>query len=638
MAINRREFIGGGIAALGTGAFRAAMAAHPLAGTVLPRWEQGHFRITMLYTGSSEASFLVFPDGTSMLIDCGDYGCYGVPLMPDGSRRAGEWTARYVLRENPNGAKVDYFMLSHYHSDHSGNGTYSAGRSANGTHALSGIGQAIESLEFATIIDRSYPDVNDPAPRPDTFDEGTVKHVKEVYAEAVRRGATVEKFRLEKNSTQISLRHGGSPLFSFTPLCANGKVLRRDGTVLDLGTVGGEGCTQRSAFSENALSIGLVFGHGDFRYYTAGDFEGYVTCADGSKINIEDELAKECPRVDVAKADHHGCYQAMPDSLIAALHARLVVAGMWHTAHMGPEAMERFGKATWPCLYAPGYFPDDRRQAGAGRPWMNDMAAESFEGAHAVIDVAPDGKTYRLMMVTAGDESGTILGAYDFTTSTKDDASGGASVTFVPFVRTGVSPANKPYVNAGVVARSGTKVEARFSGCAGSDKILLGAARNGMYVTWMSRTGGGKRKMYAGYANAGGGRWWGDGVTEMSEGAYHEMTCEITRGGTVRGSFDGGETTVWRGKTSGRAAADLGDFDTGLDMFIFGLNYNGRLWDGWSGETALYGLKIWQTGDDGAYRLVRSFRPCVDGDGVAALYDEVSGAPFYPSNGRLYAG
>ena len=624
------------MAALGLGAFRSAMAAHPLAGTTLPKWERGHFRINVLYNGMSESTFLVFPDGTSMLIDCGDYvfgGADALPHLPDDTRRAGEWIARFVLRENPNGAKVDYFMLSHYHSDHSGNGTYSAGRSAGGSHALSGIGQAIESLEFATIIDRSYPDVDDPAPRPDTFDEGTVKHVKEVYAEAIRRGATVEKFRLEKGSAQIALRHGGSALFSFTPLCANGKVLRRDGTVLDLGTVGGEGCTQRSAFGENALSIGLVFGHGDFRYYTAGDFEGYVTRADGSRINIEDELAKECPKVDVAKADHHGSLQAMSDSLIAALRAHLVVAGTWHAAHMGPEAMERFGKAAWPCLYAPGYFPASRRYSEAGRPWMKDVAAESFEGAHAVIDVAPDGKTYRLMMVKAGDESGTILGAYDFTTSAKD----GAGVTFVDCVKTGTTSANRPYVDVGVIARSGTKIEARFSGCAGGDKILLGAERGDVHVMWMSRTDGGRRKMYAGYANARGGRWWGDGTTEMSEGAYHEMTCEITRGGTVRGAFDGGATSVWRGKTSGRAATDLGDFDTGLDMFLFGLNHNGRLWDGWSGETALYGLKIWQTDDAGAYRLVRSFKPCVDADGVAALYDEVSGTPFYPANGRLYA-
>ena len=74
--MNRREFLCGGIAMLGVGAAgRAAadaMARHPLAGKSLPKWEKGHFRISMIYTGASESSFLVFPDGTSMLIDARD--------------------------------------------------------------------------------------------------------------------------------------------------------------------------------------------------------------------------------------------------------------------------------------------------------------------------------------------------------------------------------------------------------------------------------------------------------------------------------------------------------------------------------------------------------------------------------------
>ena len=38
----------------------------------------------------------------------------------------------------------------------------------------------------------------------------------------------------------------------------------------------------------------------------------------------------------------------------------------------------------------------------------------------SVIDVAPGGRTYRLMLVDARDERGTVLGAYDFTTAKKE--------------------------------------------------------------------------------------------------------------------------------------------------------------------------------------------------------------------------
>ena len=419
--MKRREFICGGIAAFGIGALGtdawAEMARHPLAGKVLPKWEKGHFRISVLFNGRGETTFLVFPDGTSLMIDCGDYVFGGrdvVKHLPDDSRRAGDWTARYVLRENPNGRKVDYFLLTHYHSDHAGSGKFSAGRGANGKYSISGIGQAMDMLDFKTFIDRSWPDTNDPAPRNDNFDDWTVKHVKEVYAEAERRGIKVERFRLEKGSDQIRQLHGGGGAFAFTPLCARGEILKRDGTVLDLGKFG----RPRSKFGENELSVGFILSLGDFRYFTAGDFQGGVKGADGKRVEMEDILAEECPQVDVAKANHHG-HHSMPDKLVNALRPRIVLAGVWHQAHMTRDAMRRLAKGGWPCLCAPGLFPEKRRREDAAEAWMKDVAPESFEGAHAVVDVAPDGKTYRLMMVKAADESGTILGAYDFATSRK---------------------------------------------------------------------------------------------------------------------------------------------------------------------------------------------------------------------------
>lgn len=395
----------------------AKMAKHPLAGLPLPKWREGHLRISMIYTGRSEAAFLVFPDGTSMLLDCGDYGLKptaDVPFLPDPSRRAGEQTARYVLHENPNGRNVDYFLLTHYHSDHAGAPKYGAGRSRAGTHELSGIGEAIERLSFGRIIDRAWPEVDDPAPRPDDFDEATVGHVKEVYAEAVRRGTKIERFALEKGSRQIRMLHGGSAPFSCTPLCANGCILRRDGSVVDLGT----SATPRSKFGENAMSIGFVVSLGNFRYFTAGDFSGRVRKDDGGQANIEDVLAAEVPQVDVAKANHHGC-GSMPVSLAKALGARVYLAGYWHRRHMERDVMRRLSVSGRQCLYAPGFFPASRRTEEAGEDWMDEVAPESFVGAHAVVDVVPDGSAYRLMMVTAADESWRILGAYDFATSKK---------------------------------------------------------------------------------------------------------------------------------------------------------------------------------------------------------------------------
>ena len=52
----------------------------------------------------------------------------------------------------------------------------------------------------------------------------------------------------------------------------------------------------------------------------------------------------------------------------------------------------------------------------------------------------------------------------------------------------------------------------------------------------------------------------------------------------------------------------------------------------------LYAMKILQADAVGTYSIVRDFKPCVATNGVAALYDKVSGTIFYPHGGLLATG
>ena len=36
-------------------------------------WKEGEFQIHFIYTGVAESMFFIFPDGTTMLLDCGDF-------------------------------------------------------------------------------------------------------------------------------------------------------------------------------------------------------------------------------------------------------------------------------------------------------------------------------------------------------------------------------------------------------------------------------------------------------------------------------------------------------------------------------------------------------------------------------------
>ncbi len=105
---------------------------HPLVGKPLPAWKPGEFQVHFIYTGVAESMFWIMPDGTTMLLDCGDHpawtrGKLAVWVLPNGRRYAGEWIARYVTRVNPSKTDVDYMMLSHHHGDHGGMDRWGAG-------------------------------------------------------------------------------------------------------------------------------------------------------------------------------------------------------------------------------------------------------------------------------------------------------------------------------------------------------------------------------------------------------------------------------------------------------------------------------------------------------------------------------
>lgn len=422
--MERREFIkralaaGAGASALGC-AFRCGLE-DPQVGKAWNGWRPGHFQIHAIYTGVAESLFLIFPDATTMLIDCGDHpacmrGKLAVPILPDQTRHAGEWIARYVRKANPNGKVVDYALLTHYHSDHAGHGKFHAGTAPNGKYVLSGFGQAMEWLDFRRAIDRAWPAFDDPLPMPDDFDGGVIPQMREVYREIERRGGMVERFRLEKGSDQIRPLRGEAEGFRVVPLCANGRVLCPDGRVVDVMRPLIEARKAKSV-NENALSIGMRFEYGKFKFYTAGDYSHREVRRDGTVFQAEDEIAKVCGRCQVAKVNHHG-HHSMPSSLVKALGSRVYLACVWDQLHMTRGTMRNLADRKnykGPRLFAPGIFPKERRLEDRDEPWLSSVEPAVFDGAHVVVDVPPGGATYSLYALDARDEAMTVLSACRF--------------------------------------------------------------------------------------------------------------------------------------------------------------------------------------------------------------------------------
>ena len=275
-------------------------------------WKKGQFQIHLIYTGVSESMFLIFPDGTTMLLDCGDHNAVGrgklaVPVLPNPDRHAGEWISRYVRRVNPQKDYVDYMMLTHYHSDHGGNNKFYARKETRDgkDYYLSGFSQAAEYLTFGKAFDRCWPDYNDPLPLTQEAADA-FEHMKDFYDYMLaHKKMELEKFCLGETN-QIAMKKDATayPGFSVRNICANGRIADKEGNIRDLYAERKK--SNPVKFSENGMSLGMIFTYGDFKFYTAGDFSDGWELPNGKRFEIEDAIADVVEPVSVAKINHHG--------------------------------------------------------------------------------------------------------------------------------------------------------------------------------------------------------------------------------------------------------------------------------------------------------------------------------------------
>ena len=167
MRMNRREFIAGlgaGVA-LGMAGCPESIAAEkirtlPSLGERYPGWRKGELDIHFIQTGVGEQTFFIFPDGTTMLLDCGDFYWekwvdHTIPRSPSPERLGGEWVSRYVQRLIPQ-RTIDYFLLSHWHGDHCGNPKRRCKKLADGREVC-GIALFAEDFDIRHYFDHQWP-------------------------------------------------------------------------------------------------------------------------------------------------------------------------------------------------------------------------------------------------------------------------------------------------------------------------------------------------------------------------------------------------------------------------------------------------------------------------------------------------
>ncbi|MBR3086138.1 MAG: MBL fold metallo-hydrolase [Kiritimatiellae bacterium] len=385
----------------------------------LRRWRDGDFQIHFIHTGVGESVFIVFPDSTTMLIDAGDHPAMmrfgkSVPILPSSGRMAGEWVARYVLRANPRGSEVDYAMVSHFHADHAGTPiwqippNYGERPAPLGGCARSGIGIAAEQLHFGHATDRGMPSYADPLPLADEEVKAVAEHVRGVWEALARRdGTRPEPFRLGATD-QFAPLHGKARDFFVRNICANGRIAMPDGTIRDIyaGLIAESAPTM---LNENAMSLGMVFTYGKFRFVTCGDFSDTVTLPGAGEVFIEDILAEAVPKCNVAKANHHA-HHSIGARLAAALRPQAYVLCGWDQLHCTDDSVEAMLLPGAPDSAQPLIIPTAFPMLREGeKAWRKFVPSPCMDGCHIVVTVPSGADSFTISLIDARDEEMSVV-------------------------------------------------------------------------------------------------------------------------------------------------------------------------------------------------------------------------------------
>jgi beta-lactamase superfamily II metal-dependent hydrolase len=385
----------------------AALAQKP--GDGPPKWSVGALEIHHINTGRGNATLAILPDGTTLLIDAGtaDREDRVTPPRPNGSRRPGEWIARYLARTLPDGKTLNYALLTHFHGDHMGSVRPDSPPSKQGPYKLAGVTDVAEQIDIRKVIDRNWPDYDFPSPlKGATMDNyrAFLKWRRE------RAGMTVERFAPGRADQIVLVKNPKAyPTFQVRNIAANGEVWT------------GVGVATRQHFpplaqvpredwpSENPLSIVLRLSLGAFDYYSGGDITGLASPGGPPWHDVETPVAKAVGPVEVALLNHHGYHDTTNEFFLEALRPRVDILHVWSPSHPGPRVLGR--------LLSTRLYPGPRdifatNVMDVTREFIGDAVNRIKGRGHIVVRVAAGGASYQVLVLDDSDESCRVKEVY----------------------------------------------------------------------------------------------------------------------------------------------------------------------------------------------------------------------------------
>ncbi len=379
--------------------------AEDVVGQEITPWQPGMLEIHQISSGRGNAGLSIFPDGTTLLVDCGELPLKTprhTPDRPDGTRPAGQWVVRYIrhaLRHDPQPV-LDYVLLTHFHEDHLGCPSESTPLSSSGAYKLTGLTQVGESLRIGKLMDRAWPDYNYPS----ALDRPFIKNYRDfVKWQTEHNGMKIERFTPGRNDQIVLCRDPKKyPEFELRNIGANGEIWTGKGTATEQRFPALDTIPRAAWPHENMCSASFHLRYGKFDYFNGGDIPGIRPKGKLEWHDVETPVAKVVGPVDAAILNHHGYLDSQNEFFVATLRARVWTISVWDAGHPTPIVWQRLQSTD---LY-PGprevFATDVHPTVRETIPGIDQLASDH---GHIVLRVAPGGNEYRVVIVDDTSES-----------------------------------------------------------------------------------------------------------------------------------------------------------------------------------------------------------------------------------------